>query len=290
MFGNILQLAINGILMGSVYALVALGLTLIFGVMDIVNFAHGEFLMLSMYITFWLFQLYHIDPYLSLVIIIPLFFAIGVLTQKVIINPLIGRPMYAALFATCGLGAAMQNAALFVWKSDYRIAGTAYSDTVLNLGNLIFQFPLLMAFFGAIIVMVVLTVLLKKTLIGKAIRAVAQQRTGAAIVGINIRNIYYFTFGIGIASVGVAGVLLSTNYYVFPMVGFHFVIVAFVIVVLGGMGNLFGAFMGGLIIGLVEQFSGFFLDPHLKEAVYFIIFIAILWVRPTGLFGKAAEK
>jgi branched-chain amino acid transport system permease protein len=125
--------------------------------------------------------------------------------------------------------------------------------------------------------------------VGKAIRAVAQHPKCAALMGINIRNIYYFTFGMGTACVGIAGVLLAPCYYIFPMVGFHFVIVAFVIVVLGGMGNLFGAFVGGLIIGLVEQFSGFFLDPHLKEAIYFIIFITILWVRPGGLFGKAGK-
>jgi branched-chain amino acid transport system permease protein len=242
-----------------------------------------------MYITFWLFKLYGIDPYISLVIIIPAFFAIGLLTQKAIINPLIGRPMYVPLFATAGLGTAMQNAALFFWKSDCRIAATSYSDTVLNLGNLKLQFPLLVAFSGSILVMLALNLLLKKTLIGKAIRAVAQHHRGAAIMGINIKNIYYFTFGMGTACVGIAGVLMSPCYYIFPMVGFHFVIVAFVIVVLGGMGNLFGAFVGGLIIGLVEQFSGFFLDPHLKEAIYFIIFITILWVRPGGLFGKAGR-
>jgi branched-chain amino acid transport system permease protein len=286
---NFLQLTINGILLGSVYALVALGLTLIFGVMDIVNFAHGEFLMLSMYVTFWLFQLCHIDPYLSSFIVIPVFFAMGMITQKIIIDPLIGRPNYVPLFATAGLGTAMQNAALFFWKSDYRIAATSYSNTVLNLGSLKFQFPLLIALFGSVLVMIALTLILKKTLVGKAIRAVAQNPKCAALMGINLRNIYYFTFGVGTASVGVAGVLLAPCYYIFPMVGFHFVIVAFVIVVLGGMGNLFGAFAGGLIIGLVEQFSGFFLDPHLKEAIYFIIFITILWVRPRGLFGKAGK-
>jgi branched-chain amino acid transport system permease protein len=288
MASTIFQLIINGILLGGMYALISIGLTLIFGVIEIINFAHGEFLMLSMYASFFLFQLYGIDPYLSLLIILPLFFIIGMVVQRGIIQPIINAPPLNQVFMTIGLSIVLQNIALFLWKADYRTIKTGYSAFTLKLpGGLLISFSRLVAFFIAMASISALLIFLKKTYIGKAIRALAQERKAAMLMGINVYRTYQIAFGIGIACVGAAGAVLIPVYYVFPTVGSLFVLVAFVVVVLGGYNSLIGALIGGLIIGLIETFSGFFISPHLKEAICFIIFILILLFRPMGLFGRA---
>jgi len=284
---TIAQLIINGLLLGGIYALISIGLTLIFGVLEIINFAHGEFLMLGMYAAYWLFTLYGVDPYLSLMIILPLFFLIGLFVQRVTIQPIIDAPPLNQIFMTVGLSMVLQNAALFFWKADYRTVRTAYSALALKTGGLIVSFPRLVAFVLAMMAIAALLLFLKKTYTGKAIRAFAQERRAAMLMGINVYRTYQIAFGIGIACVGVAGAMLIPVYYAFPTVGSLFVLIAFVVVILGGYNSLIGALIGGLIIGLVEAFSGFFLSPHLKEAVYFVIFILILLFRPTGLFGRA---
>lgn len=281
------QLIINGLLLGGIYALISIGLTLIFGVLEIINFAHGEFLMLGMYGAYWLFQIYGVDPYLSLMIILPLFFLIGLFVERVTIQPIIDAPPLNQIFMTVGLSMVLQNAALFFWKADYRTVRTAYSALALKTSGLIVSFPRLVAFVMAMMAIATLLLFLKKTYTGKAIRALAQERRAAMLMGINVYRTYQIAFGIGIACVGVAGAMLIPIYYAFPTVGSLFVLIAFVVVILGGYNSLIGALIGGLIIGLVEAFSGFFLSPHLKEAVYFVIFILILLFRPTGLFGRA---
>jgi len=287
MFLTIIQLIINGLLIGGIYALISIGLTLIFGVLEIINFAHGEFLMLSMYACYWLFQLYGIDPYVSLLIIVPLFFVIGMATQRVVIQPILNAPPLNQIFATVGLSMVMVNTALVLWKADYRTVKTAYSSLTLKTGGLMISFPRLSAFILALGLIAALLVFLKKTYTGKSIRALAQQRRAAMLMGINVYRTYQLAFGIGIATVGAAGAMLIPVYYAFPTVGTLFVLIAFVVVILGGYNSLIGSLLGGLIIGIVESFSGFFLSPHLKEAVYFAIFILILLFRPTGLFGRA---
>jgi branched-chain amino acid transport system permease protein len=282
-----MQLLINGLLLGGLYALISIGLTLIFGVLEIVNFAHGEFLMLSMYASYWLFQLYGIDPYLSILIILPTFFLIGLAVQRVTIQPIINAPPLNQVFMTVGLSMVLQNAALFVWSADYRTVKTAYSSLNLKTSGLIINFPRLVAFILAIAIIAALLVYLKKTYTGKAIRALAQERRAAMLMGINVYRTYQIAFGIGIACVGAAGAMLIPVYFVFPGVGALFVLIAFVVVILGGYNSLVGSLIGGLIIGVVEAFSGFFISPHLKEAIYFVIFILILLFRPAGLFGRA---
>jgi branched-chain amino acid transport system permease protein len=252
---TVMQLIINGLLLGGIYALISIGLTLIFGVVEIINFAHGEFLMLSMYASYWLFQLYGVAPPLN------------------------------QIFATVGVSLVLQNAALFFWKADYRTVRTAYST--LSLGGLMISTPRLVAFIFALAIIAALLTFLKRTYTGKAIRALAQEKRAAMLMGIDIYRMYKIAFGIGIACVGAAGAILIPIYYAFPTVGAMFVLIAFVVVILGGYNSLVGALIGGLIIGLVEAFSGFFLSPHLKEAVYFVIFILILLFRPTGLLGRA---
>jgi branched-chain amino acid transport system permease protein len=283
---TVIQLIINGLLLGGIYALISIGLTLIFGVVEIINFAHGEFLMLSMYGSYWLFQLYGVDPYVSLLMVIPTFFLIGWAVQRIIIQPIIDAPPLNQIFATVGVSLVLQNVALFLWKADYRTVRTAYSGLSLKTAGLMISFPRLVAFFLALALIAGLLTFLKRTYTGKAIRAIAQQRRAAMLMGIDINRMYKVAFGIGIACVGAAGAMLIPIYYTFPTVGGLFVLIAFVVVILGGYNSLIGALVGGLIIGVVEAFSGFFLSPHLKEAVYFVIFILILLFRPTGLFGR----
>ena len=284
---TILQLTINGVLLGGIYALISIGLTLIFGVLEIVNFAHGEFLMLAMYASYFLFQYYGIDPYLSLLIILPLFFLIGVAVQRATIQPILNAPPLNQIFMTVGLSLVLQNVALFFWTADYRTVKTNYSALTLRTGGLMISFPRLLAFLLAMGLIAALLIFLKKTYTGKAIRALAQERKAAMLMGINVYRTYQVAFGIGIACVGAAGAMLIPVYFVFPSVGTLFVLIAFVVVILGGYNSLTGSLVGGLIIGVVEAFSGFFISPHLKEAIYFVIFILILLFRPTGLFGRA---
>ena len=282
---NLLQIIFNGILIGGIYALMSQGLSLIFGVIGIINFAHGEFLMLSMYLTFWLFQLWGIDPYISIVIVTPLFFFFGFATQKVVFQHLIKAPHLSQIFAAFGLVIVFQNIALFFWKADYRMVKTGYSAATVHIGALNLSFPRIIVFIMATAVTLVLYLFLKRTYLGKAIRATALDPDAAALMGINPMMIYCIAFGIGGALCGVAGTLLVPIYYVFPTIGAYFVLIAFVVVVLGGLGNVFGAFFGGLLIGITEVLSGYFFTSSFKEGIYFLIFILVLLIRPSGIFG-----
>jgi branched-chain amino acid transport system permease protein len=285
---TICQIFINGLLIGGVYSLVSIGLTLIFGVMKIINFAHGEFLMIAMYFTFWIGQFLGVNPYLSMIIVVPLFFIIGFGTQRFIIQPVINTTVFAQIFVTIGLSFALQSFALMIWKGDYRTIEMSYigSNELIKIWGLRIPFEKLGAFFIAMGMSSALFIFLKRTKIGKAIRASAQDLRGAQLSGINVYNIYRVAFGMGSACVGVAGAILMPIYQVFPTVGVHFVLMAYIIVVIGGMGNMAGAFLGGLLIGLIEVISGYFLAPALKETVCFIIFILVLLVRPQGLLGE----
>lgn len=283
------QVAVSGILLGGVYALISIGLTLIFGVLRVINFAHGEFLMIAMFATFWLHELYGLDPYVSIALVTVLLFVLGLATQAVIVRPILSAPSAMQIFATVGLSIVLQNGALLVWKADYRSVETVYSKAVITIGPLLVGVSRLVAFLVALGITAALFLFLKKTYLGKAIRCTAQDRTAALLMGINTNRIYLVTFAIGTALVGVAGALLMPIYPTFPTVGTYFVLIAFVVVVLGGMGNMTGALLGGLIIGLVEAFSGFYV-PALKEAVYFVVFILVLLIRPTGLLGIAGAE
>jgi branched-chain amino acid transport system permease protein len=281
----ILQAGVNGLLMGGVYALIAIGLTLIFGVLEIVNFAHGEFVMLGMYFSYFLFTLLGIDPYLSIFITIPLLFFLGISTYKFLIEKVMGARLHIQILLTLGLMLFLQNLALFIWTSDYRSVKLGYSTTVYNLQGLMVSFPRFVACLVALSIAAILYIFLKKTDIGMAIRACTVEKEGAALVGINVKRIYLVAFGIGIVCAGVAGSTLLPFFYVSPTVGSIFVLTAFVIVVLGGMGNFAGALLGGLIIGVAESMGEVFLPGSLKQVVSFTIFILILFFRPMGLMG-----
>jgi len=281
------QVILDGIMMGGIYALVSLGLTIIFGVMRIINFAHGEFLMLSMYASYWLFQIFGVDPYISILIVVPLMFLVGLFSFRLIIQPILSAPEMAHVFATLGFSIVLQGLALYAWHADFRAVRTAYSSVLIKLGPVFMNFPRLVAFAVAIATIIALHLFFKKTYIGKAIRAATQNATSAQLMGINLKRIYMISFGIGIAVVGLAGAVLIPVYEVFPTIGSLFVMVTFVVVILGGLGSIPGALVGGLVIGVIESASGFFLAPALKEGVYFVIFVFLLLLKPTGIFGKA---
>ncbi|GEK34724.1 branched-chain amino acid ABC transporter permease [Kurthia sibirica] len=288
----LLQTLIAGLLLGGMYALISMGLNMILGVVRIINFAHGEFLMIAMYLSYLFFIWGNLDPYVSAILIVIILFFIGALTQKLLIEPIIDKPAPTKIFATLGLSIALQNLALMVFDANYLSVKTSYQTSVVTLFNLSISVPRLLAFVVAILVVIALYYFLQKTMVGRAIRAVSMQRTAAHLMGINVKRIYMVAFGIGTALVGVAGSMLLPIYSVFPTVGASFVLIAFVVVVLGGMGNMFGAFYGGLIIGVVESFAGVLISPGVKEIVYFIIFLLVLLIKPAGLFskGKGSEE
>jgi branched-chain amino acid transport system permease protein len=284
------QVVISGILVGGIYALISMGLTLIFGVTRIVNFAHGEYVMLSMFGTFVLSQRFGLDPYVSVLPIAALAFLAGVVTQRLVIQPLLNASHASQVFVTMGLSVTLMNLALMFWGADFQSVRTPYEAAVLPLGPWTVGVPRLVTFLVAVAMMVGLLLFLRKSYLGKAITAVSQDRMAALLMGIDVNRVYMIAFGIGIACVGVAGAVLMPIYSVFPTVGQYFGLTAYVVVVLGGFGSMVGALAGGLIIGVVEALSGYFISPGLKEAVYLLIFIAVLVVRPSGLFGIVGSE
>ncbi len=286
----LLQSIVSGILMGGVYSLTAIGLTLIFGVMRIINFAHGSFMMLGMFTTYWVFVLLGIDPYLSLVISIPVLFLFGLLVERFLIAKVLDAPEYNQLLLTLGISLFIENLALFLWSPNFRTLDIGYLKKVTMVGTVMISFPKVIAFCFALLITGILYYFLKYTDLGKAIRASSEEKEGALTVGINLKKIYYVAFGIGTACVGAAGTLTATFFYVNPLVGGIFVITAFVVVVLGGMGNFIGAIVGGLIIGLAESVGAAFMPGQLKQFIIYFIFILVLLFKPKGLFGRSREQ
>lgn len=292
------QLLISGILLGGIYTLASIGLTLIYGVMKIINFAHGEFLMLAMYTTFWLFLFFHMDPYVSILVVAPLLFILGVVIHRVLIKATIGGSHLTQIFITVGLAIVIENLVLLFWSADFRSINVEYLQRaivlgpypVLGLEEIIVNRARLIAFGIGISLVVAFFFFLKLSYIGKIIRATSQDRSTALLMGINIDKVYTLSFAIGIALVGIAGALMMPIYTVHPFVGFEFVLVMFVVVVLGGMGSIVGAMVAGILIGIVEVFSGYILGSGNKEAIYFLVFIAVLVIRPSGLFGVEGEE
>jgi branched-chain amino acid transport system permease protein len=277
--------AINGLLMGGIYTLVASGLTLIYGVLHIINFAHGSMLMLAMFGVYFLLTKAGVDPYLSLIVMVPAMYALGYLLYKHMIGRLsLGRDENILLI-TLGLSILIENLALMFFKGDSRTVSLSYSDKMFEVGPLLLGMPKVISFCAAMVLCAVLGLFITRTDTGKAIRAVAKERMGARLVGIDVERIFAVSFGIGLATLGAAACLLMPIFYVSPSSGHVFVIVAFTVVVLGGMGSFLGAVLGGLIVGLTESFGGLFLGESLGQIGISLIFILILLFRPSGLFG-----
>jgi branched-chain amino acid transport system permease protein len=279
---------LNGLTTGAVYALIALGLTLIYGVLHIINFAHGALLMVALYAVYFLKDRAGIDPYLALPIVVPAMFALGYALQRGVINRASHGKDENILLVTLGLAIVLENLALLLFKSDTRAIETAYTLTTVAIGPATISLPKLVAFGGALVASALLLWVVNRTDLGRAIRAVAKEKHGARLMGIDVDHVYAMSFGIGLACVGAAACFLLPAYYVNPTVGSGFVLVAFTIVVLGGMGSFAGALLGGLLIGVVESLGGLFLGESLGQIGIFVIFIAVLLLRPQGLFGARA--
>ncbi|MGZ4807716.1 MAG: branched-chain amino acid ABC transporter permease [Thermoanaerobaculia bacterium] len=281
------QALISGILIGGVYALIGIGLTIIFGVMRVINFAHGDLLMVGMYATYYLFTLLHVDPFLSIVITIPLMFLFGALLQKVLINRILSAKPQNQILLTIGLGLIMSNTVMLAFTSDYKILTTKYSSSSVSILGISISSPLAISFGITVAITAALSWFLLKTNTGQAIRATAQDREAATLMGINVRRMSIIAFGLGSALAGTAGALIAPTYYIFPQVGSIFTLKAFVITVLGGMGSVIGAMLGGVLIGMAESIGGAYFGSGWKEVVVFVLFLLVLLFKPSGLLGKS---
>jgi branched-chain amino acid transport system permease protein len=281
----LLAAAINGLLIGGIYTLVASGLTLIYGVLHIINFAHGSMLMLAMFGVFFLLNKAGVDPYAALLVMVPAMFALGYLLYRGIIGRFSSGKDENILLITLGLSILIENLALMFFKGDTRTISVAYSDKMVELGPLLVSLPKIISFVAAMVLCGALGLWMQRSDTGKAIRAVAKERMGARLVGIDVDRVFAVSYGIGLATLGAAACLLMPIFYVSPTIGHVFVIVAFTVVVLGGMGSFLGAVVGGLLVGLTESFGGLFLGESLGQIGISLIFILILLLRPSGLFG-----
>jgi branched-chain amino acid transport system permease protein len=282
----IIQAIVSGVLMGLVYALVAVGLSLIFGLMEIVNFAHGEFLMLAMYFTFWLWALATLDPLLSLPLVALMLAAAGFLTYFGIIRRLLAAPMLAQVCGTFGLAVALRAAAQFLWTPDFRTVANPWIAGRVDIGGIFIGEPQLVAGFICLVAFLVLWLFVTRTETGLALQATAQDRQAAAVMGISTDAMSALGWAIGLGCVGIAGAMLSTFFYIFPDVGVNFALLAFVAVALGGFGSILGSLFAGVLIGLVESLGGLLVDASYKTLIVFGLYLAVVLVRPTGLFGR----
>ena len=282
----LLQGIVSGLLMGLVYALIAAGLSLIFGLMEIVNFAHGEFLMLAMFSTYWAWALWRLDPIVSLPLTAAALFLLGVATYLGLIRWIIGAPMLAQIFATFGLAIFLRAAAQALWGVDFRVVKNPLMDGRLAVGGLFIGLPQLTASVGALVAFGFLQWFITKTETGLALQATAQDRQAASLMGIDTQRMFALGWGIGAACVGAAGALLAMFFYIFPDVGATFALLAYVTVALGGFGNVPATLVAGVVVGVVEVLAGLLIAPAFKYAVVFALYLVVVLWRPQGLFGR----
>ena len=283
----LLQTLLSGVLIGLVYALVAVGLTLIFGVMEIVNFAHGEFLMLGMYAAFWGWALWALDPIATLPVTALLLFALGALIYRLVIRRIIAAPMLSQIFTTFGLMILLRGIAQYLWTPDFRSIGKTVVAGVVAFDGLQFGLPQVVAAAGSVITTGIVWWFLRSTRLGAALEATAADKEAAALMGIDPQLMFALAWGIGAACAGVAGALLSTYFPIFPDVGANFILIAFVLVALGGFGSVAGAFWGGIVVGIVEVLGGFLVGPAYKLVLVLLLYLVVVWLRPQGLMGRA---
>ncbi len=282
----LLQGIVSGLLMGFVYALIAAGLSLIFGLMEIVNFAHGEFLMLAMFSTYWAWALWRLDPVLSLPLTAAALFLLGFATYHGLIRWVLGAPMLAQIFATFGLAIFLRSAAQAIWGVDFHLVKDPLVEGRISLGGLFIGLPQLVASVGALLAFVFLNWFISRTETGLALQATAQDRQAASLMGIDTERMFALGWGIGAACVGVAGALLTIFFYVFPDVGASFALLAYVTVALGGFGNVPGTLVAGVVVGVIEVLGGLLIAPALKYVAVFVLYLLVVLWRPQGLFGR----
>jgi len=281
------QVVVSGLLAGGVYALLAMGLTLIFGVMRVINVAHGEFVIIGAYVTYWAFALAGLSPLVSLVLSIPILFVFGMVLQRVVIKRVIGAPQLSSLLVAFGVSIMIVNVALYVWTGEYR--SIPYLEGSLRVGGLAFSRARVVGVVMALLIAAAFFAFLKWGRLGKAIRATAQSREVAAACGINVGRVYTVTFGLGAALAGAAGTLVSFMFSFYPEAGLVYTFKSFAVVILGGMGSYVGALAGGLILGLAEGLSQLFLSSKVGDGVAYVLLVLILLLRPQGLFGGPGE-
>lgn len=286
---QILNVLVFGLLLGGVYALVSIGLNLIFGVVRIVNFAQGELVMFGMYGSYFAYAQFGMSPYVSVLVVAPLVGLLGVLIQRLVIQPL-HNESNMQIFATFGLLMLFQNIMLAVSKGQALSVSGQVGAGVLTVGDMRISAARLVTLAAVTLITIGLHLFLSRTMAGKSIRAVTQDKRAARVMGINVERTFLITFGIGAALTGMAGALLTPIYSITPAVGGNFILAAFAVVVLGGLGSVWGTYIGGLIVGVVEAFAGYYIDPALKNAIWFIIFIVVLIVRPSGLMGQVGAE
>ena len=289
-----LDIFLNGVLTGSIYGLTAIGLTLVFGVMKLINLAHGSFLMIAMYGVYGLAVGLGVDPYLSMLIVVPACFCMGYISQTLFINPILKtekdvREPISVLLLTAGLWIFINNLFLTLFGANFRSIETPYSQSTFAIGDILISQVLVYAFVFSLAATFGLSLLLKKTRIGRAIRSVGQDREAASLMGVDIFKTYKIAFGLGLATLGVAAAVLVPMFYVHPFAGDTYDLRDFVIVVLGGLGSVPGALIGGIIIGVVESLASQYLTMSWAEGLIYIIFLLVLFIRPQGLFGFEKE-
>jgi len=286
----ILQVLIWGLYAGCIYILLAIGLNLIFGVMKVVNFAHGELLMLGAYITFTFYALSGFNPYVLLAASVPTLILAGIIIERLCFRPILGTGKLNEIFISIGLIYIIQNAAALIWTDEWRIIHSPYEKITISIFGVNMPLDYLIIIITTILILIALYFFLRKTRLGKAMRATSQNRKGAMLMGINVERMDMLSFGIGAGLAGAAGTLWVVSGQVFnPYMGSIPAIKAFAIVIIGGLGSIPGAIIGGLILGIAENFAIFTLGGAWKDAVSFIILILVLIIRPTGIFGESAE-
>ena len=281
----LLSVVLSGLMLGGVYALVSSGLNMIYGVMKVINFAQGEFVMLGMFVTYWLNLLYGVDPFVSLLVTAPLGFAVGVAVQRLIINRTLGHSLFVQTVATFGLLLILQNSAQLVWGPQFRTVETPFSTTSLDILGGTVGLPVTIAFVASVIAILGFYLMLTKTRIGLALRATSENPEAASLLGIRVPTMNDLSFGFGGLLGFISGTFLATYFYIYPAVGSIYILRAFIIVVLGGMGNILGALAGGLVIGEAEVVGGFAFGNQWSGFISMVVFIIVLLVRPTGIFG-----
>lgn len=282
----LLQILINGLLLGCLYAMIAVGFSLVWGIMNIINVAHGALLMVGAYVTFWMFHRWGVDPFATIPVSMIVLFAIGYLLQRHLFNRLVRAPIFMTFILTFGVALIIENFSLYAFTAEYRSAQPAYSSAVIQVAG----FPVPTVRIALALIAVALTsalfIFMARTRTGLAIRATRMNLEAAKLMGVQIGTIYAITFGLGAALAGAAGSLMSIAYVISPVMGSAYLLRAFTICILGGLGNIYGALIGGLVFGVVESFGGLFLGTGLQEVIGMVMLVVVLLLRPAGIMGK----
>lgn len=286
MITNLLQAIFNGILTGGVYAVVSVGLSLVFGIVDVVNFAQPEFLMMGMFVAYFLSVATGIDPILASPLVFVVVFLFGALVQRLLIQRVLNAPLVTQIFLTVAVAMVMVSGAQLLFGADFRSAPTFYTTMAVHLGPFQFSLPQILAFCASSVMALGLWVFMEWTDVGRSIRATAQNRTAAILMGINPYRMYVLAFAVGTGLAGAAGAVILPYSYVFPTIGHDWGLIMFTVVVLGGLGSVPGALLAGLVIGVIQSLTSVYLPTQLQNLVVFIVFILTLAYRPAGLLGR----